>query len=53
MNSVVFKWFDAQLANIVNLAVQLFDDMRYHNAVSRIFSEEGNAGTHTKDIIIS
>lgn len=38
------------MAHIINLAVKLFDDMRYYNVTSRSSAQDYLANTHTKHV---
>lgn len=47
-NNVVFRMLKAKPGHIINLAVNLFDDMRYYNLVSSFFGIYGSACTYSK-----
>lgn len=43
--SVIFRNMNAQLAQVVHLAVKLFKDMRNYNVESDILSKDDTTGT--------
>lgn len=44
----IFTSFEAKKGHIINLAVYLFDDMRYYNVVSFIFGQDASASIYSK-----
>lgn len=42
---MIFKKHSAQPGHIKNLAINLFEDMRYYNGVSSAFSHDSSTGT--------
>lgn len=47
-NSIAFGNFDAKPSYIINLAINLFKDMGYYNALFRIFGLDGSKGIQVR-----
>lgn len=48
MNNVIFWNLNAQPAHVINLAVDLFDDMRYYIVITRVVGQDNATGSQIK-----